>query len=188
MKPPLSHLIVALALLSLMVVASGCGGRQRPRTRDDIFNDQMSVETLYFTKEGREFRAPGAPRGMTVEEATGELGFAAWQCDNPDCPGRNSDGSPYLFPLPDPFAYVDANGQPAIRQPETEEDFAAFEEFLKRRCPKCLEIRNLNSESDEQAQQYQAWVVRHITPEAEKRLADLEVELKEYLKRNVNLD
>ena len=181
---PAISLTLGCFLLSLLPGCGGCNRYDPPRSRDDIFNDQMSVETLYFTKDGREFLAPGAPRGMIVDEETGELGFAAWQCDNPDCPGRKPNGDPYLFPLPDPFAYVDENGQPAIRQPETEADFKLFNDFIERKCPKCLESRNLPRESAEEAQQYQAWVTMHITPAAQKRLDELEEEMREYQRRN----
>jgi len=167
------RLFTAVSMLALFV--AGCS--EEPRSREEIFKAQQAVDTLYFTADGRELIAPGAERGMTVDEATGELAFAAYQCNNPDCPEREGD-EPFLFPLPDPFAYVDEAGKPAIRQPVTEEDFETFDEFIEKKCPACLETRDIDSETPEQRQQYQSYVTRHITPEAREQLAELEAELK----------
>ena len=114
---------ISLTCVLLMPGCSGCNQNNSPRTRDDIFNDQMAVETLYFTEDGDQVLAPGSTRGMVVDEASGKLAHAAWQCNNPNCPGRGPEGEPYQFALPDPFAYIDEDGQPAIRQPETQSDF-----------------------------------------------------------------
>lgn len=180
---------IRLLVFSVALGCSGCSSDyEPPRTREDIFKDQIAVETIYFREDGSQFTAPGTKLGMTVDKRSGKLAWAAWQCNNPNCPARGADGGPHLFPLPDPFAYVDANGEPAIRQPETEEDFQRFNDFIERKCPACLKIRDLDSETEQQRQQYQSWVTRHITPGAEKQLAALEEEMKEYLKRNQPID
>ena len=54
----------------------------------------------------------------------------------------------------------------------------------ERKCPKCLEIRNRSSETEEETQRYQAWVTKHHAPAAQKRLAELEKEMREYINRN----
>ena len=175
--------LTALVMVCSLPGCSGCGGYDPPRTRDEIAADQIAVDTIYFKQDGTQFHAPGTKRGMIVDDA-GQLAHAAWQCNNAECPGRGDEGSPYLFPSADPFAYVDETGQPAIRQPETEADFKLFEDFIERKCPKCLEIRQLDSETDQQRQQYQGYLVRHVTSKAEQQLAELEAEMKAYLDKN----
>ncbi len=163
-------------LIAAVVAVAAGGCRDEPRTRQDVFRDQLEVETLYFTADGERIYAPGADRGMIVDDS-GRVAFAAWQCENPDCPGRTND-KPFLFPLPDPFAYVDDKGQVAIGQPISDADMAKFEDFIDLKCPACLPTRDRERETAEQRQQYQSWVTRHVTPKAQRQLAELEEELR----------
>jgi hypothetical protein len=176
-------LVAPAILLVLLVGPLGCNRYEKPRSREDIFNDRNSVDTLYLTDDGRKIIAPGTVRGMIVDPASGKLAWEAWQCDNPQCPGRKPDGSPLLFPWPDPFAYVTDDGKPGIHQPQTEEDFKRMEAFANKQCPACLKERNLASETREEREQYRNWLKVHVLPQAAARLKELDAEYQAYLKR-----
>jgi hypothetical protein len=167
--------------VGLIVAAGlGCSREKRPRTRNDIFQDRLKVETLYLTEDGQRVVKPGSPeRVVVVDAAAGKLAWLAWQCNNPQCPGRKAANSPLVFPWPDPFAYVKPDGTVGIRQPLTPEDQKKMEDFGEQKCPECLKRRNLASETPQQRQQYKDWCVPHVLPEAAKRLAELDAELKQ---------
>ncbi len=172
-----------LAILSVLLsVALGCSRYEKPRSREDIFNDRIAVDTLYITKDGNEVIAPGTVRGVIVTKS-GELAFEAWQCNNPNCPGRKVDGSPYLFPWPDPFAFVKEDGTPSMRAPENEAEDKLMAEFSNQRCPECLKQRKVATESVEEREKYRNWLQTHVLPQAEKQLKRLDEEYQDYLKR-----
>ena len=168
-----------------IVLLCSCGGDKLPMTRDQIFDARMSVDTLYMTESGEEFVAPGNKLGVTTSPATNELAWAAWKCENPDCPEKSGgqEGRPFVFIWPNFLAYVDADGSVAFRQPSTPEDFERFAEFAEPKCPACLEIRDLDRESPEVRLQYQNWCSKYILPEAEEQLRELDEEYAKYLER-----
>ena len=174
---------VAYFAAGIIVALVGCSRYERPRTREDIFHDRESVDTLYLTEDGQRLVAPKRVRGMTVDVASGKLAWQAWECGNPNCPARGTDGKPFLFPRPDPFAYVNADGEPDIRQPTTADDFKQMDEYMLRRCPACLTTRKLSSETAEQREQFQNFVKPHVLPQAEMRLRQLDEEYQAYIKR-----
>lgn len=166
---------------AIILSIAGCSRYEPPRTTEDIFLDRESVETLYLTTDGKEIVAPKNVRGVIVDG--GKLAWQAWECTNPSCPGRKADGKPLLFSRPDPFAYITPDGQPDIRQPSTAEDFKKMDEYILRRCPECLKIRKLASETEAEREQYQSFVKPHVLPQAAKRLAELDAEYQAYIKR-----
>lgn len=178
----LAKICAALSACSLLAATISCTGQpSRPRTRNDIQRDREAVDTLYLTADGVRIIAPGTEQGMVVDAKTGKIAFRAWQCNNPQCPGRSVAGDPYVFPLPDPFAYVDEQGEPRVRQPQTPAELQQVEEYYVRKCPACLQRRNLARESEEVRQQYQSWLELHLLPQAKQRLAELDEEYRRYL-------
>jgi len=168
---------IVVAVVLPAIVAAGCGTRSsRPRSREDIFQDRLRVDTLFITEDGRQFTRPMNPDRAIVVEG-GKLAWPAWQCDNPDCPGRGADGKPYLFPWPDPFKKAAADGSISVRQPLTQEDQVLFEKFIEQACPQCLKKRSIASESKARRQQYKDWCQPHVLPSAAKQLKELEKEL-----------
>ncbi|MCE9546062.1 MAG: hypothetical protein K8T25_11150 [Planctomycetia bacterium] len=143
---------------------------------EDILERQLTVDTLYFTDDGKELIAPGNRLLATVDPATHHLAWAAWQCDNPSCSGRKADGKPQLFPWPNPLLYIKDDGTIAIRQPITEAELLQADENRDVRCPACLKIRNLAAETPEQRQQYRSWCRLHILPQAAEQRKALEAE------------
>ncbi|MCA9267069.1 MAG: hypothetical protein KDA41_01295 [Planctomycetales bacterium] len=174
---PLRARMVAAFLAALVVAQSACSRSERPRTKDDIFQDRLTVDTLYITADGQQITAPGnADRALVVDQAAGAIAWPAWRCDNPACPGRSATGEPFVFPWPDPFASVSSAGAIVIRQPVSDADFKTMDDYAEQKCPQCLAQRNIARESDETRQQYKNWCQPHVLPSAAKRLAELDAE------------
>jgi hypothetical protein len=172
-----------LIAAALLATVSGCSGKvTRPRSRDDIAQDRLKVDTLFITKDGQRLKRPMNPDGaVIVDAAAGTLAWPAWQCINPDCPGRGADGAPFLFPWPDPFRSVKPDGTIVVRQPDMPAERKLFDDFATQKCPACLEKRTPASESKEKAQQYKDWCQPHVTASAAKRLAELDRELQKMM-------
>lgn len=154
------------------------------QTREEIFQKRLAVDMLYLTEGGIEVVAPGNSQGAIVDTATGKLAWAAWQCDNPQCPGRKSDNQPLLFPSINPWLYAKEDGTIGLRQMKTEAEIRQTEEFGEQKCPVCLKIRNRDSETAQQRQQYQAWCRPHVLPQAAQQLKKLEQEYRQLLGHN----
>jgi len=172
-------------VISLALVLGGCsGGTRRPRTRDDITRDKLSVETLYLTDDGQRVLAPKNPQGFVVVDlAARKFAWPAWECMNPDCPGKQADGSRFLFPWPMTFLEIGPDGKLLPPNPNAPDYQKKFEQSAEQKCPACLPRRNLAAESPKQRQQYQSWCVPHVTPRAAARLAELERETQAILAR-----
>ena len=166
--------------LLLLIGIIGCA---EPRTLEEIEADQRNLPVLYLTEETlTEVQAP-ADAGLFVDEATGELAYRAYECQNPECPGRGADGSPHLFIHRDVLASADAKGEitwSQVPEGETPQDYIrSLGGYLAPTCPKCVELRDLENETDEHRQQYQAWAQLHELEETATRRAELEAEYKE---------
>ena len=172
---------IALLIVTASVFAVSCKEQRPPRTRADIFQARLKVDTLYLTEDGEEIIAPGNSDRVIVTE-TGKLAWPAWECQNSSCPGRSNDGSPFLFPWPDPFKSAEG-GQIKVRQPLTAQDDKLMANFSEQKCPKCLEVRDLDKETEEQRQQYKNWVQPHVTASAAEQLQALDEELQERMAR-----
>jgi len=167
--------------------ATSCGPRP-PRTTDEIFEDELTVDTLYLTEDGREVIAPGSPTGVIVLPRTKDLAWAAMQCDNPDCPGEGKGDRPFVFPWPDPFKTIDEEGNIQMRQPETQEDFALLDQFAEPACPACLPTRNRAKETLDEKIKYKSWVRPYVLPESAEQLKRLEEEKRGLLKEKRRRD
>lgn len=172
-------------VVSLVATLPGCsGGTRRPRTRDDITRDKLSVETLYLTEDGQRILAPLNQQGFVVVDlAARKFAWPAWQCMNPDCPGKQPDGSPLLFPWPMTFLEIGPDGKLLPPNTDAPDYQKKFEQSAEQKCPACLPRRNLAAETPKQRQQYQNWCVPHVTPRAAARLAELERETQAILAR-----
>lgn len=185
-EKPLLVSVGTILMLALLTVVAGCSGKvSRPRSRDDIARDRLTVDTLFITKDGQRVTQPMNPdRAVVVDAASGTLAWPAWQCNNPDCPGREADGTPLLFPCPDPFKSVSPDGTIVTRQANFPADQKLFDDFATQKCPACLEKRTPASESKQQAQQYKDWCQPHVTRKAAKRIAELDRELQQMISGN----
>ena len=151
----------------------GCGGKEKPRTRDVVFQEIQSLPTLYMTgKTHKEVVAPGN-KGSFVDEKTGEICWRVMECGNPDCPGRPADGKPLKFITPNPAMYVKPDGTIDHDQTKSKEE----EEMAGGACPECLKKRNLKTESNADRNKYAKWVKVHVLPESARRKEELEAEL-----------
>lgn len=181
-----------LAIGGLLLLLSGCWGNasqdtpavappsshseEVERTAVEALHRQLELDTLYLTDEGERFVAPDNSQRAAVDPATKKLGWAAWQCENPQCPARQSAGQPVMFIWKHPLLFVKEDGTMGMRSPETEEDFQRIEEYGEVKCPACLKIRDLSAETDSQRRQYQFWCRRHLLPQAADQRGKLEVE------------
>ena len=146
-------------------------------------DDQRALPVLYLTENSQtEVQAP-AEAGLFVDEATGELCYRAYECQNPDCPGRQAGGNAFLFVHRDVLAAVDANGEITWGEVPAGQDPQAYIRskggFMAPTCPKCVELRDLENESDADRRKYQSFVKLHEMPETAARRAELEEEYQE---------
>ena len=164
---------------------SGCG-EPRPVTLEEMYEEERQLPTLFLTAEsGTEVLAPG-DSGVFVDEATGELCWPALACENPACPARTSDDGPYLFIAPDKAVIINPDGTIGYDRAQAGE----IDNYYGN-CPKCLEIRSLESESDEDRLRYSKFVQPHVLPETAQRREELaearkkrEAELQERMQRD----
>ena len=166
--------------IGVALLFSFCTGCSKTRTLEEIEAEQRALPVLYLTEESMsEVQAP-ADAGLFIDEATGELCYRAYECQNPDCPGGSGDGKTYLFIHRDVLASVDSTGEitweqiPAGQNPQ---DYIRSQGgYLQPTCPKCAETRDFDSESEEDRRKYQNWAKLYELPEVAKRRAELEEE------------
>lgn len=183
--PRTVRLRTLLSLLSFMALvaplAAGCGRSPRPRSRsrDAIFAERRTLPALFITaKSGRHVVAPD-DRTMFVDPETGEIAWRAWACHNPDCPGRQPGGPPFLciegddgyVPKPDGSIGFDPRKSANPKQ-------------RPGMCPRCSAIRDPARETRAEAERYERWVQLYVLPETAARLAELDAELE----RRVDLE
>ncbi len=144
----------------------GCG-EDPPPSRDDIFNKQMELPTLYLTTQtGQHVIAP-ASKGVFVDEKSGEVCWPAQACHNPDCPGVGIDGEPHLFIVPLP-------GGPKPTRQAAPDKVTTDHVNGQGHCPQCLKIRRLDNETPQLRQQYGNFVRPHVLPEAAEQMKEIE--------------
>jgi len=169
-----SNFIAIMIFVGLLCLLASCGGKEQPpRTRDEIFRARSELPALYLTLETKQRVIAPAGKSVFVDQASGEVCWRASACNNPDCPGREDDGQPFVFIAPDYgyFAKNDGtlghNSAKAARHGRQRED-----------CPECLKNRDLGSETVQQRQQYVDWVRPYELPEAIAGGKELDEELK----------
>jgi hypothetical protein len=170
-----------LLLFSLILLLS-CGNEAEPtpRSRDDIFRDQVNSPSLFMTKSGAQMKAPG-DRRCFVDQASGKLFWMVLECKNPKCPAIVESGKPNIFIIPDPGVFVSKSGKLDF-DPEKEEKAKRKGGFFG--CKKCIPLRQkqmlqsgLGAETNADIERYESYVVPHVLPETKKRLAELEAEM-----------
>lgn len=173
-----SSLILCYVALSVV----GCNRSEPPpaRARDEIFREETALPAVYMTGKSRKRVIAPRSRGAFVDEQTGELCWPALACQRPECPGRGSDGEPYLFISPDPAMYAKPDGTIGV-DPTRTGDGGPESRGL---CPKCWEERNPDAETEEQRQQFVNWVKPYELPETKERLKELEAERQRRLRRD----
>ena len=159
------------------VLPAGCAKRHRPL--EEIEADKRDLPTLYLTENSLKRVMAPAGVGIHVDKATGEICYQPYECTNPACPGRIGDDN-FLFVHRDVLLTVGADKEIIYGEPPAAGDYA---EFVKSKgghmyptCPKCLEKRNVDAESDEQEKQYRDWVKGYELPETIERREELEAE------------
>ena len=160
----------------------GCRAETKPMSLEEIEAERMALPALYISQSGKQLRAPGNS-GVLIDEATREIVWPAYACNNPDCPGKSPKGEPCLFPWPDPRFYVTPEGTLGTHTFTTAEAWskAAAEAGTHQQptCPACLKLRNLASESEAERQKYSQFVARYELPETIARRAELDAMWKE---------
>ena len=166
---------------------TGCG-ETPPKTLEELYSDERQLPAVFIMAEsGEQIIVPG-DRGVFVDDATGELCWPALTCDNPNCPARSNGNKPYLFFAADKAVYAKPDGSIGYDHTKVTEADNFFGN-----CPECLKIRDVESETDEQRQQYSNWARPYVLPETAKRREELaaarqkrEAELQERMRRTVD--
>lgn len=179
-----SHARRAVVLFAAWFAAAGCGGSgsEGPRPLKVIEAERRALPALYLAeKTGRRVTAP-TTKGPFVDDETGEICYPAYQCTNPKCPGRGTDGEPVLFIHRDPLLRVDENGKIVRDQGPAGVDPATYLRrlggFLSPTCPECLKHRSLATESRKTRDQYLSWAQPYVLPETARRMKELDAERK----------
>ncbi len=166
-------------LCALLAIASLAGCAKKHRPLDAIEAEKRDLPALYLTEKSLKHVTAPVSVGMHVDKATGELCYQPFECTNPDCPGRTPEGN-FLFVHRDVSLSVGPDGEIIYGSPPEGVDYKTYVEsrggHMTPTCPKCLEKRNLATETDAQRQQYQAWVRPYELPATVQRRAELEEE------------
>ena len=166
--------IVACGLIVIAVF--GCGGETKPRSVEAINAERDHLPGLFMTESGRRIEADKS-QGVFVDK--GELAWPVYECTNPDCPGR-TETEPHLFVWPDPRFYVAADGTLGTKNFETAQEWreavAAAGGHRQPTCDKCLELRDLASETPEESQKYAEYPRRYVLPKTAQRMLELDAE------------
>jgi hypothetical protein len=119
------------------------GGEEppEPRTRDDIYEDEQWLPTLYLTDQSNTRVVREGNVGRHRDAESGEMCSPASGCYNTACPQRGEDGEPYAFTY-------SSNSE------------------LGRVCPACLEARDLESETAADRDRYGRFTHPYELPEA----------------------
>ena len=165
---------MALAIVAAVVFA-GCRNEPRPKTLDELFEEERQLPAIYITADSnKQITAPG-DKGVFVDEETGELAWRAKTCINPDCPAKKTAGEePFLFIAPDPAIVANPDGTLGYDRSRVD---MADNNFGN--CPECLKIRDLKSETDKDRQRYSNWAISYELPESAKRREELAAARKE---------
>ena len=172
-----SHSLSGLCLLVVLVCSTGCA--KKHRALEEISAEKSDLPTLYLTENSLKRVMAPASVGVHVDEETGEICYQPYECTNPSCPGKKGEEN-FLFVHRDVLLSVGPNNEIIYGTPPVGVEYA---EFIKSKggyvgptCPKCFETRNLESETDEQRQQYQDWVQGYELPETVQRRKELDEE------------
>jgi hypothetical protein len=144
-----------------------------PRSRDDIFREKVNLPALFFTADTKQRVVAAGNQGSFVDKDTGEICWRAFECRNPKCPGKATNGGLYLFITPDPSVFLKPDGTLGFDEKKANE---AARSGIVSGCPECLKIRNLKSESPATREHYASFVQTHVLSETAKRLKELEEE------------
>ncbi len=177
---------------SLVLLVAGCGSEPKPRSVDEINAAREALPTLYMTASGKRIEAPRS-QGVFVDKESRELAWPAYECTNPDCPGRSPDGEPHLFVWEDARLFVTPEGTLGSRKFETAQQWrdAVAEAGGDRQptCKKCVGIRDLDAETPEEGQKYSEYPRQYKLPrtrEMEKQLDAEHQERIEYINRRIS--
>lgn len=161
----------ALGLVCLSASAmAGCGAQDdTPRSEDRILEERQSLPAVFLTvKTGKRVLAPG-DRTFLFDKTSGEAAWRALACPAADCPGRGSDGQPFLYIAPDLGIEVTESGaRPASK---------AVQDPSLGYCPECWAKKNLAKAPAAELLKY-ANAQPYVLPESAKREAELDAELK----------
>ena len=167
----------SFACLALgLIVLQGCGSTPppKPRTRDQIMGEMISLSQLYLTDKTNQRVIATGGKGRFWDEKTGEVCWPALCCNAPDCPARQADGTPFIFIMPDPGMKSKPDGTVDYDLNLAKAGRIPWDGF----CPRCWEAKNLKALSPAQRQPYIEYVKIYELPESLKRRAELEAELK----------
>lgn len=172
----------ALALVTCALCAGCSSSEEKPRPAQLIHEERRALPVLYLTEKSQQEVIRSAAEGLFVEEKTGELCYRAYYCTSPDCPNKDKteNGRPVVFIHRNPTASVGADGEIIYREVQSSAEFKRLSReqgsFLAPTCPACWELRDPDSETPRQTQQYINYVQPYTLPESAKRAAQLDEE------------
>jgi pSer/pThr/pTyr-binding forkhead associated (FHA) protein len=172
---------IILSVLGIVLWVSMClstpppSARSAPQTRDEIFQEKVSLPTLYLTEKTKQRVVTAGSQENFVDKKTGKICWRAFECRNPDCPAKAADRNSYLFIIPEPGVFLTPDGTLGFDQEVAKK---VIESGNSGGCPECLKIRDLKSESSSIRERYASYVQPHVLPETAKRLKELNEEYK----------
>jgi len=162
------------------VFASGCGSSPPPRRRtgDEIRQEILNLNRLYLTdKTQKRVLAPAQRGGAFRDDESGEICWPAVACLNPACPGKNADGTPFIFSQFDPGFYAKADGSVGYDINKAKKGGNGAGTGM---CPQCYNTFNVKSLTGAARQKYVDYVQPYELPEIAKRKVELQNELAEW--------
>lgn len=171
------YLMPRIAILIGGIILSGCGA---DRSLSQIEQEMRSLDTLYLTAGSGKKITAAATKGVFVDGESGELCFPAYVCTNPECPGSQGDGQPFLFIHRDVMLRVGPGGE-IVRDemPQGRNPVDVIESrggFANPTCPACWEVRRGRPETQAMKQQFVEWAQPYTLPVAAARKKELEDE------------
>ncbi len=164
-------------------LCAGCGSsEEKPRPAQLIHEERRALPVLYLTEKSQHEVIRSAADGLFVDEDTGELCYRAYYCTSPDCPNKDKTegGRPVVFIHRNPTASVGPDGEIVYRDVRSSAEFEQLcrdqVSFLAPTCPACWTLRDPESETPRQTQQYIGYVQPYTLPESSERAAKLDEE------------
>lgn len=183
------RMIWLLVLLGCSLPA--CNEDVKPRSLEEIEAERMALPALFITTSGKPIQAP-ANLGLFVDEASREIAWPAYACDNPQCPARKPDGQPHLFTWQDPRFFVTPEGKLGTREFATlnawREAVAQAGGFREPTCPECFKNRRPATETPQDREKFNNYVRRYDPPESIARRKELDAqwqERKSYIEQRI---
>lgn len=159
---------------ALLLTLSACGGAASlPRTTTTIAEERLQLPGLFLTASGKKKQAP-LKSGPFVDAESKEIFWPALECTNPKCPGRDTEGNPFLFVHPSPGASVGTEGKIVFQKVDPSQ-------YRSPECPECLKQRTPTTETPAERAEFLRYVQPHTLPETAEKKKQLDAEARQLL-------